>query len=232
MKSLIRCNDHSSFCRVGGAFLLLLAFAVSASADYVISVGSDGSTNVNLGLPGPSQSIDFYIGEDVGAGSSRSVSGIVATFNIEAGLVEGPLGSGGSGTSDNATGTVSATGPTGTPGYFGAGNLDISTIIKQSDSSFSVNQVFTNLSQPVNDFTSPDRWFTLNLDTSGLAPGDYSISLLDPDDAFRDSFNQTVPTRGTVSFTIAAVPEPSSFAILAFAGGIVGVTRRVRRSRV
>ncbi|TWU41404.1 hypothetical protein Q31b_28480 [Novipirellula aureliae] len=234
MRSPIKWKQPSWLLRRGcGALLLVLTFSVSASADYVISVDSTGGTNVNLGLPGANRTIDFFIGEDVGAGSSLPMSGTTAIFMIQAGIVGGTEVVPGDETADNATGRVSATGFTGTPGYFGAGSLVTSTIFKQSDLYFAINQAFPDFSsQPLNDFTSPERWFTLNLDTSGLAPGDYAISLENPDTAFRDVDNMPVPTRANLSFTIAAVPEPSSCAMLAVVGGIAGATGRFRRRRI
>ncbi|MGB7325100.1 MAG: PEP-CTERM sorting domain-containing protein [Rubripirellula sp.] len=215
------------------AICLALLLTCPASADYVVSIGTPGGTNANLGLAGANRSVDFYLGEDVGGSTAQPLAGLVATFSLEAGQVSGTQVLSGTETASNETGTVSAVGAIGTAGYLGAGNLDTSTISKESANSFLVNQFFTNIAQPVEDFATPSRWFTVNLDTTGLAAGEYAITLSDPNNSFRNSFNQPVVTRSNLSFTVTAVPEPSSVAALAIlgCGGLMFRRTRSRKSQ-
>ncbi|WP_404308010.1 hypothetical protein [Neorhodopirellula lusitana] len=213
------------------AVLLVLGHSLTASADYVISIGSPGGVNVNLGTAGTNQSIHFYLGEDVGGGTAQPLAAALASFSLEAGVVEGAITTGGIETSMNETGTVSAEGSPGTPGYFGAGNLFQSTIEKVAESSFQINQVFSDLMQPVQDFSAPERWFTVNLDTTGLAEGTYAITLDSPNNSFRNSSGEFVASASNLSFTVSAVPEPSSVATLMCLGCAGGFVRRFRRRR-
>ncbi|TWU57092.1 hypothetical protein Poly51_30130 [Rubripirellula tenax] len=212
------------------AICIVLLYSLSASADYVISIGTPGAENVDLEQSRANQSIDFFLGEDLGGSAAQPVSSVVAFFSLEQGLIEGIIVPAGTETATNATGTVSATGA-GTVGYFGAGNLAASTISKESDTSFLINQEFTNAMQPVNDSLAPLRWFTVNVDTTGLAPGTYGVTLSSPNASFRNSMNRPVAARANLSFTVTAIPEPSSVVAIAILGGGSLLVRRFRRRK-
>ena len=194
---------------------MLLGFTVPASADIVVTVNSAGSTNVNLGTAGAGKTIDFHISQD--ASSSDTMAAIFAEFTISGGVIGDPPG------------TISATGATGTAGYYGAGNLDVSQINRTGDTSFNINQSFDfeSMLQPIKNDPERDLWFTLNLDTTGLAPGSYSIVLADPDNSFFDPTAATISANNNLSFTVSAIPEPTSLAVLGLVGiGSVLVRRR------
>lgn len=207
--------------------MIALAFVIApaASANIIVSLSPGGGGNVDLGVAGAGKRIDFFIGQV--PGTSPTVAAAVVTFNLEAGVVEGetrPFPA----TSDNGTGTVSAVGFAGTPGFFAAGNLRTSTISKESDTSFLINQFYDNLAQPFTDATSPELWFSLNLDTTGLAAGDYAITLANPNDSFRDLTTQSIPVQSNLSFTVSAIPEPALLPALTLFS-LVGLSRRRRR---
>jgi hypothetical protein len=172
------------------AVLLGLLLACPVSAQISIAVDSDGSSNINLGPAGPNKSINFFIGQDSAA--SDDLAAIFAVVDLSGGVVADPAG------------IVSAQGA-GTAGYFGAGNLVVSTIGPgDSNSQFEVNQFFGS-SQPIMTGANRELWFTLNVDTTGLAAGDYSISLADAGGSFRDSAGAFIAANNNLSFTVSEV---------------------------
>jgi hypothetical protein len=210
-----------SFCL---AIVLLVGYSHTSSAQVVVSLDAAGNTNVDLGAAGSGKTIDFYLSS---LADTDKLFGISAQFTLAGGVIPGAVGVE---SSSNDSGTVSATG-LGTPGYFGAGNLSTSSINKGSDTFFVVNQEFTNAAQPLPTEPTRDRWITLNLDTTGLAPNTYGISL---QDVFIDetgaAFIPRVPNND-LSFTVSAitVPEPSSLLVLT-AIGAMGCLRRRRHN--
>ncbi|WP_146458467.1 PEP-CTERM sorting domain-containing protein, partial [Rubripirellula tenax] len=76
---------------------------------------------------------------------------------------------------------------------------------------------------------APLRWFTVNVDTTGLAPGTYGVTLSSPNASFRNSMNRPVAARANLSFTVTAIPEPSSVVALMLIGGTGCLVHRKRR---
>jgi len=191
------------------SLVLLTSFvmALPATAEIIVSLDSAGSTSVDLGTPGANKTIDFYISQD--AGSSDTMAAIFAEFALSGGVIGQPPG------------TVSSTGSTGTAGYYGAGNLDVSELNRTNDTRFNINQSFDfeSMLQPIPNDPQRGLWFTLNLDTTGLAVGDYSISLINPDSAFFDPTATAISANSNFAFTVSNVPEPSSLALF----GLLGV---------
>lgn len=172
------------------ALVLGLSMSLSAGAQISIALGNDGGTNIDLGVAGPGKSIDFFIGQNIG--SNDDLGAVFAVVTISGGVVDSPAG------------IISADGD-GTPGFFGAGNLFESTIGPgDSDSQFEVNQFF-NSSQPVMTATNRELWFTLNLDTTGLPDGDYTITLEDSNQSFRASDGTFIAANNDLSFTVSSI---------------------------
>ncbi len=186
--------------------LISCAMACPAAAEIIISLDPAGSNIVDLGMAGMDKTIDFYIAQD--AGLSDTLAAIFAEFTLDGGVIA------------TSPGTVSTTGSTGTAGYYGAGNLDVSELNRTSDTSFNVNQSFDfeSMLQPISNDPQRDLWFSLNLDTTGLAAGDYSITLQNPEATFFDPTATTLPANSSFSFTVSAVPEPSALALMVMFG--------------
>lgn len=206
------------------AIVLMVSQTVVGSADIVLSVDSSGATNVDLGLAGPGKSIDIFISQQ--AGSTDRLFGILAFLRVDAGRIPGAIGVE---TSNNESGRVGGT--TGSAGYFGESNLSVSTINKVDDRFVVINQEMTNAAQPVPNDPTRTRWLTLNLDTTGL-DGTFGITM-DDNNTFISSnppFPSFVPRapNNALTFTVTAIPEPSSLAVLAALGGVSCLIRRRR----
>lgn len=208
-------KNFSKSIAFGLGFILVL-LAQNAHAAVVISVGQPGSSNVNVGTAGRVVPIDFFIGQS--EGGTDSLFAIVARFTLEAGTFGTPLGE------------IGLPAPA-TSRFFGSSNLAFSEIGLDTDPT--VDQFFIN-----QDFVAPQSlisgdsqlWFTLNLDTTGVDPGTYSIALQEPGGSFAD-FVGFIPATNNLSFTVA-VPEPGSYAVLAIVGVAAVVFHRRRRSNV
>ena len=218
MKKELQTMFHAYF-----RMTLVLALAgwvgSESQAEIVVSLDNLGSTNVDLGTPGLGKSIDFYISE---SGTDRLLAAAIPQFTLSAGTITNPAG------------VISTTGA-GTPGYFGEGNLDVSTIEivpGTMSRSFIINQAFKDIAGVQEIPNDPIRslWFTLNLDTTGLSEGSYGILFSDPDNSFFDEVGIPISTNNNLTFSITAVPEPSGFtAVAVAAAGMMLIRRRDRR---
>ena len=155
--------------------LLLLLVCVPSnwsSADIILSLDANGSNGFDTGTAGAGKLIQVFISQDPGA--TDTVAGVVADFDLQAGLVTGW--------------TISDTGATGTPGYWGAGDLNASDLTPiDGNTAFEVNQEFASTAHPV--MNAPDRelWFDITIDTTGLAAGDYTLTVRNPTGSFIDN---------------------------------------------
>ncbi|TWU48730.1 hypothetical protein Poly51_46320 [Rubripirellula tenax] len=188
-------------------------------ADIVLLLGSAGSGSFDTGVAGPNKTIPFYIRQDVG--SSDAIAGAVVDFELSGGVIQ--------------SGKVGSEDSVSSPPLFGETNLKLSQFVENAQSvenpnpSFVVNQEFDD---PQSVPTSPTLWFELTIDTTGLAGGDYMITLLDPGNSFVSSLNQPVTASGNLTFTVTAVPELSSFALVGFASvSVIAIGRRNSRRR-
>ena len=104
---------------------------------------------------------------------------------------------------------LTPTGELGGTGVFAAANLSSASkfVFETSDPSLAVLDLFFN--SPVQISTTFSRVARASVNVDGLASGRYVISI---DDAFFGSTAATIKQQG--AFTVTAVPEPSSVALV------------------
>lgn len=201
-------------------FLLgaLLAAAVpSVHADILFSIGSPGGTSTTI-APTADQTLPIFLRSDAG----DSINGLALDFlfpeliNIDTG--------------DSLSGA-------NTPGFFANDNLLFAQLT-------ATNPVVNGVPQGTNlnvNFELDDAelipsaftpFLSLDVDASQLAAGEYSITY-DPNSTGAFLVDLTGATfvdigTPTLSFTVAAIPEPGSLACLA-CGSVVLISRRRRR---
>ncbi|MFK7769852.1 MAG: PEP-CTERM sorting domain-containing protein [Mariniblastus sp.] len=200
-----------TFRRFVSSIALCLALAGFANGDIVISLNPNGDTTVDTGAAGAGKIITVYIGQD--ASSSDALLGHTVDFDFSAGVVTG--------------GTVAETGSGAPAGFFGAGNLNTSNFNLDGPTTANVDQEFSDGMQPLLNAPLNERWFELELDTTGLANGTYTFQVRDASGSFIDSVGDTVTSNQSFSFSVTSVPEPGSVACLM----LVGVATLIRRRR-
>lgn len=105
----------------------------------------------------------------------------------------------------------------GTTTLLGSVPFDVLTTPGQA---FSTN--FASGGTPIG--ATPILYSVLTLDTTGVALGTYSITL-DSLNANDSALGGIVTVGSSVSYTITAVPEPTSIALIGLVGGVVGFRR-------
>lgn len=189
--------------RILGLLLGLAVICSNANAAIIMTIGSGAG---NLGA-GPI-SIDVFARSTAG---NESALAFVTDFQL---ATQGKFGA--------------PVGTFGLAGFLGAGNINGANSSLGLDPADATNRT-ANFSL---DFTAnqlfgaaDQRIATLNIDTTGVAAGTYAINGI----GF-DTGSGGAHTVFNGSFTISAVPEPTSIALLSVVvGGVFG--RRVLRAR-
>jgi hypothetical protein len=188
-----------------GVLMTLSMFISTGNAAILISFGAAPTFFANSGV----QSIDVFANSTLVDGEVGAVLG--ADFTLGGGAVFN---------SPNA-------GTFGGPGFIGNDNInsvastfDRDTIPALANTGY-LNITFTNFAQTITN--TPARLATLLVDTSGLASGNYSISV--SEGFFGGGFIADTSS----SFNITAVPEPGSIWALGIC--LAGLVYRQRRSK-
>ena len=207
------------FCNVVSlrnfSLCVFLLLAAESPAAILLSMTPSGGTNANTGAAGPGKTLSVYIGEDVS--SDDALIGVdQARFTLEAGSI------------------VSGTEQHGTTGFFAANNL------APGGSTFSITSTTTFvIAQELDDFVNGEplvnaapyvKWFEFQIDTTGLLPGTYALTLDNPNTAFADtSFTPLIPNNN-LTFTVSAVPEPGSLSFLLGFSSVAFLRRKRRQT--
>jgi hypothetical protein len=193
--------------RVVGIFLSFVVcctlFTSVSGAAVILSFGAPQTFASNSGI----QSINVFANSTIGAGESASSIG--ADFDL----------------SGVAIFNTPNAGTFGGVGFLGNGNIITGSSSFDRDPGLSnTGYLNINFSAPQTVSSAATPLATLLVDTTGLASGTYSIN------ATNGFFGLGTISNATGSFTIAAIPEPTSMALLSLAiGGVVG--RRLLRRR-
>jgi hypothetical protein len=193
--------------RILGLLLGLVVICSNASAEIIMTIGS-GTFNAGAGPV----SIDVFARSTAG---NESALAFIADFRL---ATQGKFA--------NPPGTF------GGLGFIGAGNINGPSSSFTIDPADSTNRT-ANLSL---DFVSnqlfgstDQRIATLSIDTTGVAAGTYNVLGLNFDTGSGGAHRVN-----NGSFTITAVPEPTSIALLSVVvGGLLGsraMRRRMRKS--
>ncbi len=201
--------------------LLLILICVfsglsTARADIGIAVDTSSSTNANVGV-GPNQTINLFLRETApSSGTPTELTAITPFFQISAPLTVAPVVS------------LAPVGPTDSgSGFFGDGNLNASGVTPSGNTIFGINQEFNN---PQLLTSTPELWLSISIDTTGIAPGVYQLDILDQGDDFSNVVDPTAPIffdhNDNLTFTVVAVPEPSSALLVVGIAMVVASRRR------
>lgn len=195
---------------------LVFAFGATSHGQVVVSLDASGNNSIDLGDPGANKQLDFYIGRAMGS-MSQPITGAVPNYEFLA-------------TVSLSNGMVAPSGAASGSGFFGDGNLQFSQFRVDSATMFGINQEFDD-PQPLSE--TPELWFSLTLDTSGLADGTYDINVQDADESFPFFTGATVEflsVNNNLQFIInsAAIPEPGAASLI----GALGLLAALHRRRV
>ncbi len=194
--------------------VLLIASANSLQAAVILSLTANGDSNITVGPPSSSVVIDVYLRQGSG---TDFIQGAFANFDF------------GAGTLISNSGVFAPTGVDNGGGYFGAGNLLVSTLELQTSNSLEINQELQTATPAP---ATAQKWFSVQLNTTGLNEGTYNISLRsNPTGTFYTSVGGVIPVQSALSFTVTAIPEPASSALLLAASAIGLRFHRRRASR-
>ena len=150
--------------------LIFVPTTASAQPPVLISLDVAGNSNVDLGTPGTIEVLNFFISRPAGSGAS-AISAASPNYTLDAGSISDPPGS----IAPAGTGADSGS------GLFGDGNLITGDPIRRDAATmFGINQEFSN---PETLTSVPQLWFSLDIDTTGLADGDYAITMTNSDQA-------------------------------------------------
>ena len=188
-----------------------------ADAEVVIAFDPAGQTDVVIGQ-GPLQQLDFYISSN----SSDGVRGIELDFLFPLATV----------VSDRQIGTTDPD----DNGFFADDNLAISDLLD-----FPVGasrDVFVNQRLDIVQTltATPELWFSLTLDTSAVAEGDYTIILSPGSSGISDGTlgGDGLPVvapllNSSFGLTVVAVPEPTG--LVGLAAAVCGMMFARRRKQ-
>lgn len=225
-----------SLCLAICVSFILVSIGTSSHGQILIALDESGSSSFDLGAAGSNQRLDFFIGGQPGV-SNDGISGAAPDFVFEVPVI---------------IETTSMIAPPGTgadsgSGFFGDGNLFVSDPIRRDPTpnnpseaavatGFGLNQEFNN-PEPLTAELQP--WFSLALDTTGLADGTYDFTIENASEAFGVLITdqttggisfQSLTANSNFSFVISssAIPEPGSLSVLAMGGLLTVLTRRKR----